>query len=85
MCVLVHCTGQALGPSPAHGPGRAWAYILRARIGPGLKFFKHRAWAGPGPSVSGPGRAWAGPGNNKNINTKPRLVILLLIKTDYKL
>ena len=41
--------------------------------------------AGPGPSVSGPGRAWAGPGHNKNIDTKPRLLILLLIKTYYKL
>ena len=33
------------------------------------------------------GRAWAGPGpgHNKNIHTKPRLLILLLIKTEYKL
>ena len=38
-----------------------------------------------GPGRAGPGRAWAGPGHNKNINTKPRLLMLLLIKTDYKL
>ena len=41
--------------------------------------------AGLGPSVNWPGRAWAGPGLNKNINTKPRFFILILIKTDYKL
>ena len=51
VCVLVPCAGRAFGPSPARspragpglyiisraGPGRAWAYILRARAGPGLK------------------------------------------------
>ena len=44
--VLVPCAGRAFGPSPARsqraGPlhnfaGQAWAYILRARAGPGLK------------------------------------------------
>ena len=55
---------------------------MRARAGPGLrKILTYRAWAGPGLSVSGPGRARAVPGHNKNIHTKPRL----LIKTDYKL
>ena len=54
------------------GPGRDWAE----------KNIKH---IGLGPSVSGPGRAWSGPGPNKNINTKPRFFILILIKTDYKL
>ena len=34
--------------------------------------------------MSGPGRAWAGPGHNKNIHTKPRLLISLS-KTYYKL
>ena len=50
---LVPFAGRALGPSPARagpgragpglyiisraGPGRAWAYILRARAGPELK------------------------------------------------
>ena len=35
--------------------------------------------------MSGPRRAWAVPEPNKNINTKPRFFILILIKTDYKL
>ena len=43
VCVLVPCAGRAFGPIKRRyvitraGPGRAWAYILRARAGPGLK------------------------------------------------
>ena len=43
---------------------------------------------GPGRASTkfrGPGRAGPRPGPNKNINTKPRLLISILIKTDYKL
>ena len=68
--------GQGLGPKPGRQPA-GWAGPLQNLNTSGLG----RA----GPSVSGPGRAWAGPGPNKNINTKPRFVILILIQTDYKL
>ena len=79
-CVLVPCTA---------GPGlykivRAGPEPTFCGAGPGLKNIKHTG-LGSGLGLVWPGRAWAGPGPNKNVNTKPRFFILILIKTDYKL
>ena len=61
VCAPVPCTGPGFGPkpSPARGlgragplqicAGRAWAYILRARAGPGMKNINH---IGLGPGLS---------------------------------